>query len=65
MEGYQELLKPLFRSSPKNVSSDFIQDFHNVIYSDSGSNKRVKEEAVIMNWISYLQELEGIQPCNI
>ena len=62
MEGHASLFKQLFLPCNKQVTADFIQDLFHVEYSDPGSNNRVKEEAIMMNWVSYLQELEGMQP---
>ena len=49
----------LFLHSQNPITADFIQDMFVADYSDRGSNNRVKEEAIMMNWVSYLQELEG------
>ena len=29
-------------------------------FSDRGSNNRMKEEEIMMNWISFFQEIEGV-----
>ena len=60
MESYPFLFKQLFLHSSTSVTADFIQDLFQVDYSVPGSNNRVKEEAIIMNWVSYLQDLEGM-----
>ena len=59
LDAYSGLLKPIFLYSQKQMSANCIQDIYRVHYSDSGSNKRMKEETIMMNWITYLQELEG------
>jgi hypothetical protein len=59
MDKHAHLFKELFLHSHKPITADFIQDMFVTEYSDHGSNNRVKEEAIMMNWVSYLQELEG------
>ena len=63
MESYPFLFKQHFLHCNTSVTADFIQDLFHVDYSVPGSNNRVKEEAIIMNWVSYLQDLEGMV-CN-
>ena len=60
MECHPYQFKQLFLYSKKPVTADFMQDLFKVEYSDPGSNNRVKEEAIVMNWVSYLQDLEGV-----
>ena len=60
MESYPTLFKQLFLHCKTSITADFIQDLFHIDYSVSGSNNRVKEEAIMMNWVSYLQDLEGI-----
>ena len=59
MDKHAHLFKELFLHSHKPITADFIQDLFVADYSDRGSNNRVKEEAIMMNWVSYLQESEG------
>ena len=59
MDKHPHLFKEFFLHSRKPVTADFIQDLFVAEYSDRGSNNRVKEEAIMMNWVSYLPELEG------
>ena len=40
-----------------------IQDLFEVVYSDVGSNDRKKEENIIINWITYLRDSEGMFLC--
>ena len=54
MESYPFLFKQLFLHSNTSVTADFIQDLFQVDYSVPVSNNRVKEEAIMMNWVSYL-----------
>ena len=60
MQNNVSLMKPLFIYQNKIITSDFIQDFFEVVYSEKGSNNRMKEEALMINWITYLQLLEGL-----
>ena len=53
------LLKLLFTHSPHQVSA---QDLINLLvpsYSPNGSNAREEEEAVMLNFNDYVQDLEG------
>ena len=63
MERYAYHLKQLFLHSKKPVTADFIQDLFKVEYSDPGCNNRVQEEAIMISWVSYLQDLEGNHSC--
>ena len=47
-------------SENKQITADFIQDLFEVEYSLPGSNKRSKEEVIVMNCLSYLKDLEGM-----
>ena len=42
------------------ITADIIQDLFIIDYSIHGSNNRLKEETIIMNWVSYLHDLEGL-----
>lgn len=59
LEDNKCLFKPLFRHQNKPITSNFIQDFFEVDFSERGSNNRLKEESIMMNWVTYLQYLEG------
>lgn len=59
MEHHVSLFRQLFFHQEKAITSDFIQDLFTVTYSSPGSNNRLREEAIMMNWVSYLQDLEG------
>lgn len=60
MQAYPSLLCQVFKSSKQTISADFIQDFFEVQYSPIGSNNRKVEENIIMNWINYLHDSEGM-----
>ena len=53
----------LFIYHHEKITADFIQDLFEVQYSLPGSNKRFTEEAIVMNWLSYLNDLEGNNTC--
>ena len=66
MDNHAHLFKELFLHSHKPITADFIQDMFVADYSNRGSNNRVKEEAIMINWVSYLQELEGtVYACTV
>lgn len=48
---YPSLLKPLFiENGQKKLTASFILDLFYVGYSPQGSNKRPREEEVILHW---------------
>ena len=42
-----------------HLSAAFMQEIFLVQYSPEGSNDRIHEEAVVMNWFDFLQDCEG------
>lgn len=60
MELYPDVLHKAFEPPEIKVTSDYIQDLFKPILSPSGSNKRATEGAILMNWIHYLQKLDGM-----
>ena len=60
MEQHPAFFKPYFLHSSEVISADFIQDLFSVQYSLAGSNRRAIEEKLMINWISYLKDLEGM-----
>ena len=59
MTEYPDVVRPEFVPQQNKVTASFIQDFLEVEYSPKGSNSRTAEELIIMNWITYLNEIEG------
>ena len=59
MEVYPDVLRKAFEPPEIKVSSDYIQDLFKPILSPNGSNKRATEGGIMMNWIHYLQKLDG------
>lgn len=57
---YPSIFQKVFMACDQTITADFIQDFYDVLYSPVGSNKRKTEESIIMNWINYLHDIEGI-----
>lgn len=58
------LLKPLFISGRPNLTANDLLMFK-VNWSVQGSNRRAKEEEIILNWNYYVKELEGmLVSCN-
>ena len=60
LEQHKSLFGQLFIHQKKVITADIIQDLFIVDYSIHGSNNRLKEETIIMNWVSYLHDLEGL-----
>ena len=60
MEFYPDLLLKTFCPSEETVSPDMIQDLFKPLFSPKGSNKRMKEEDLVMAWIHYLQDIESM-----
>ena len=60
MKSQPSLLKSLFVYQPQTITAGKIQDLLIPDYKPRGSNQREEEEAVVMNWNEYLQDLEGI-----
>ena len=44
----------------RSLSTSFMQEIFLVQYSPDGSNSRIHEEAVIINWFNHLQDCEGM-----
>ena len=59
MNSYPHLLRKAFHPPTQSITSDFIQDLFVPSLSPQGSNRREKEEAIMMAWIRYLQNIEG------
>ena len=55
------LLKQLFTYSATQVTSQDLRQLLVPVYSPRGSNAREEEEAVMLNWNYYLQDIEGIK----
>ena len=60
MKSQPSLLKSLFVYQPQTITAGKIQDLLIPDYKPRESNQREEEEAVVMNWNEYLQDLEGI-----
>lgn len=63
MQQYFYLFRPLLQSTtkPSLTASQMLRLFH-PMWSPIGSNRREKEELIILNWTTYLNELQGICP---
>ena len=59
MESYPQLIRKAFQPPQQEITSEFIEDLFDAVLSPKGSNKRVVEEAIMMMWIHYLQDLQG------
>jgi len=60
MYSYPSVMRTVFEKDKQPITADFIQDFFEVKFSPVGSNRRRVEEDIIMNWINYLHDIEGI-----
>ena len=60
MERYPSLQQLFLHYHDKLITADFIQDLFKVDYSPSGSNNGNKEEALMINWVYYLKDLESM-----
>ena len=58
MESQRDLVSQAF-CPPSAITAEFIQDMFTPMFSPRGNNRRDKEESIIMEWIHYLQEIEG------
>lgn len=59
---YPDLFRNIFKPdlTVQPITADFIQDFFEVKYSPIGSNRCQVEENIIMHWINYLHDIEGM-----
>lgn len=52
------VMRPLFVSSNACLVADNVYDAFEICFSPEGSNKRQSEEATIMQWVHFLQNVE-------
>ena len=50
----------LTSSNSFNVTSSYLLDAFVILYSDEGSNKCTKEEAIVFYWYDYVSECQGM-----
>ena len=60
MKAFPQLMRKAFQPPVSNITSDYLNDLFVVKFSPKGSNHRETEEAIVMMWILYLQNLEGM-----
>ena len=58
---YPDVFWSLLARKENQLTAAYIQDLFNVQYSAKGSNDAKHEQAVIMNWYTYLMECQGEQ----
>ena len=58
MENHPSIIRKAFQPPEIRITSNYIQDLFKPSFSAPGNNKREKEEAVMMAWVSYLQDIE-------
>ena len=52
------VIRPLLVSSTTRLVADDVYDAFDICFSPEGSNKRQSEEATIMQWVNFLQNVE-------
>ena len=60
IEKHPRELESIFLYSPKTVTPNDLKEIFKPCFSPIGSNAREKEEMIILNWIDYISEAEGI-----
>ena len=56
---HPDIVWSLLAYKPNELTAGYIQDLFDVHYSPKGSNDVKDEQAVIMNWYTFLVECEG------
>ena len=60
IQANKHLMRQLFvHFKPLSLTSDMLFDMFPAKFSPEGSNSRDAEEAALMNWVNYTQEIEG------
>ena len=59
LKQYPSALRQLFMYSSRRVTAQDLTQLLLPVYSPHGSNAREEEEAVMLNWNDYVQDLEG------
>ena len=57
---YPEIMYKAFQPSDYQLTSIYVQDLFKPLFSPKGSNNRESEEAIVMSWILYLQNIKGM-----
>ena len=65
MQSHPRVMRKAFQTSDHKISSEYIQDLFVPRLSLRGSNQREVEEAIVMTWIRYLQNIEGTYTCSL
>ena len=60
MKKYPECARLMLSNATETLTAQAVIDLFNVEYSPHGSNNRQKEEATIIMFYDYLQDIEGI-----
>ena len=60
IQANKQLMRQLFvHFKPLTFTADMLFDMFPAKFSPVGSNAREAEEAALMNWVNYIQEIEG------
>ena len=63
---HPSLLQPLFvTSGQQRPTAAMLLDLFHVDFSPQGSNRRPREEEIILQWNYYISELEGTCTCTL
>ena len=68
IQANKHLMRQFFiHFKPLSLTSDMLFDMFPAKFSPEGSNSRDAEEAALMNWVNYTQEIEGklARWCNV
>ena len=57
---YCEEVLDLFVFGREELTASYLQDFLRPVYSPTGSNDKAKEDKVVYNWMTYIQETAGM-----
>lgn len=60
MHRFPSIPRKVFQPPTFTITSEYIQDLLDPVFSPVGSNKRPIEEALILTWIRYLDYLGGV-----
>lgn len=57
MESFPRQMREAFCPQVHEITSEQLQDMFTPLFSTVGSNKRKQEEAIVMMWFRYLQQI--------
>ena len=60
LKRHPDAARALLVSGSQKLTAASLEQLFSVGFSESGSNRRCEEERVMMMWLEYLQDIEGI-----